>query len=187
MHFIFVCFVRSSFRTKIKCIRKVGGKSENLQRFAAVEILVHTKGWRSSGYETLSVRNILDSQYFQRSLHDYHNSSTQIKFKAGPLDLSFWLTFLHHGIEKVERYLLWKFHEIIQRKSWSMCHRSWALAYGLYKVVHKIGRLRKLIALARLNLTFLPLGLSFWNLAHLFIMFMATKPCLRFFNFCLGT
>ena len=34
---------------------------------------------------------------------------------------------------------------------------------------------------------FLPLGLSLWNLAHLFIMFMATKNCLRFFNFCLGT
>ena len=35
-------------------------------------------------------------------------------FKAGPLlDLSFWsfLTFLHHGIEKVEGHLLWKFHK----------------------------------------------------------------------------
>ena len=28
--------------------------------------------------------------------------------KAGPLDLSFWsfLTFLHHGIEEIERHLL---------------------------------------------------------------------------------
>ena len=35
--------------------------------------------------------------------------------KAGPLDLSFWsfLTFLHHGIEKVERHLLWKLHNVI--------------------------------------------------------------------------
>ena len=31
-----------------------------------------------------------------------------IHLKAGPLDLSFWLflTFLHHGIEEVERHLL---------------------------------------------------------------------------------
>ena len=42
------------------------------------------------------------------------------------------------------------------------------------------------IAIGRLHLTFLPLGLSLWNLAHLFIMFMATHPCLRLFNFCLG-
>ena len=28
-------------------------------------------------------------------------------------------TFLHHGIDKVERHLLWKFHKKIQRKSWS--------------------------------------------------------------------
>ena len=42
-------------------------------------------------------------------------------FKAGPLDLSFWsfLTFLHHGIEEVEKHLLWKFHKKIRRKSWS--------------------------------------------------------------------
>ena len=35
-------------------------------------------------------------------------------FKAGPpLDLGFWsfLTFLHSGIEEVERHLLWKFHK----------------------------------------------------------------------------
>ena len=32
------------------------------------------------------------------------------ELKAGPLDLSFWsfLTFLHHGIEEVERHVLWK-------------------------------------------------------------------------------
>ena len=34
-------------------------------------------------------------------------------FKAGPLDLSFWsfLTFLHHGIEKIQRHLLWRFRK----------------------------------------------------------------------------
>ena len=38
-----------------------------------------------------------------------------VLLKAGPppLDLSFWsfLTFLHHGIEEVERQLLWKFYK----------------------------------------------------------------------------
>ena len=68
-------------------------------------------------------------------------------FKAGPpLDLSFWsfLTFLHHGIEKVERHLLWKFYKKIQRKSWSNVPPKLVACIGfLYKVVHKIGRLRK--------------------------------------------
>ena len=35
-------------------------------------------------------------------------------------------------------------------------------------------------------LSFSPLGLSLWNLAHLFIIFMATKRCLRLINFCQG-
>ena len=63
-----------------------------------------------------------------------------------PLDLSFWsfLTFLHHGIEKVERHLLWKFHKKIQRKSWSNVLPKLLACIGfLYKVVHKNGRLRK--------------------------------------------
>ena len=42
--------------------------------------------------------------------HMYNLSTSQrFSFKAGPpLDLSFWsfLTFLHHGIEDVERHLL---------------------------------------------------------------------------------
>ena len=56
----------------------------------------------------------------------------------------------------------------------------------LYKVVHKIGHLRNFNRAGRLNLTFLSLGLSLWNLAHLFIMFLATKSCLSFFPFCLA-
>ena len=68
--------------------------------------------------------------------------------KAGPppLDLSFWsfLTFLHHGIEEVERHLLWKFYKKIRRKSWSNVPPKLVACIGfLYKVVHKIGRLRK--------------------------------------------
>ena len=37
MHFIFVYFVRSGFRTKIKCILKIQSKSENSQPSAAVQ------------------------------------------------------------------------------------------------------------------------------------------------------
>ena len=74
---------------------------------------------------------------------------SQNEVKAGPpppLDLSFWScsTFLHHGMEKVERHLLWKFHKKIQRKSWSNVPPKLVACIGfLYKVVHKIGRLRK--------------------------------------------
>ena len=63
-----------------------------------------------------------------------------------PLDLSFWsfLTFLHHGIEEVERHLLWKLYKKIRRKSWSNVPPKLLACLGfLYKVVHKIGRLRK--------------------------------------------
>ena len=63
-----------------------------------------------------------------------------------PLDLSFWsfLTFLHHNIEEVETHLLWKFHKKIRRKSWSNVPPKLLACIGfLYKVVHKIGRLRK--------------------------------------------
>ena len=52
--------------------------------------------------------------------------------------------FLHHGIQNVERHLLWKFHEKIQRKSWSnVPPKLGACIRFLNKVVHKIGRLRK--------------------------------------------
>ena len=67
--------------------------------------------------------------------------------KAGPpLDLSFWsfFTFLHYGIEEVERHLLWKFYKKIRKKSWSnVPPKLVACIAFLYKVVHKIGRLRK--------------------------------------------
>ena len=64
--------------------------------------------------------------------------STTTSIRQDPLDLSFWsfLTFLHHGIDKVERHLLWKFHKLVK------CATEVALRF-LYKVVHKIGRLRK--------------------------------------------
>ena len=66
--------------------------------------------------------------------HNANKKSTREKvlssIKAGPLDLSFWsfLTFLHHGIEKGGRYLLWKFHKKLKGKVGQMCHRSCSLA-----------------------------------------------------------
>ena len=54
------------------------------------------------------------------------------------------LNFLRHGIENVERHLVWKLHRKIQRKSWSNVLPKLLACIGfLYKVVHKIGRLRK--------------------------------------------
>ena len=72
--------------------------------------------------------------------------SQRKQLRQDPLDLSFWsfLTFLHHGIEEVERHLLWKFYKKIRRKSWSNVPPKLLACIGfLYKVVHKIGRLRK--------------------------------------------
>ena len=66
--------------------------------------------------------------------------------RQDPLDLSFWsfLTFLHYGIEEVKRHLLWKFYKKIRRKRWSNVPPKLVACIGfLYKVVHKIGRLRK--------------------------------------------
>ena len=63
-----------------------------------------------------------------------------------PLDLSFWSfsTLLHHGIEEVERHLLWKFYNKLRRKSWSNVPPKVLACIGfLYKVVHQIGRLWK--------------------------------------------
>ena len=91
-------------------------------------------------------------------------------------------------VYNVERHLLWKCHKQIQRKSWSnVPPKLLTCIWFLSKLYTKSAVSENSIVLGRLNLTFLSLGLSLWNLARLFIMFMATKYCLRFFNFCLGT
>ena len=105
--------------------------------------------------------------------------------------LEFWpfLTFLHHGIEKIERHLLWKLHKI-RRKSWSnVPPKLLACIRFLCKVAHKIARLRKFNRVREIESNFWLPGLSPWNLAHLFSMLelMATKRYLRFFMFCPGT
>ena len=57
-----------------------------------------------------------------------------------------------------------------------MCHLSCLLAWGFYTELYtKSAVSESSIALGRLNLTFLPLGLSPLNLAHLFSMLLATK------------
>ena len=131
-----------------------------------------------------SVSIALHRQFFERCTNSFR-LFFQWKLRQDPLDLSFWsfLTFLHHGIEKVERHLLWKFHKKIQTKSWSNVPPKLLACIGfLYKVVHKNGRLRKFNRSREIEFNFLPLGLS-WNLAHLFIMFMATKRLPQIFSF----
>ena len=68
------------------------------------------------------------------------------KLMQDPLDLSFWsfLTFLHNGIQKVERHFLWKFHKKNSKEKLVKCATEVARLHRVsYKVVHKIGRLRK--------------------------------------------
>ena len=98
--------------------------------------------WRS-GLELLYIKNMRTlSMILALLLKLVQNELRQ----DPPLDLSFWsfLTFLHHGIEEVERHLLWKFYNKMRRKSWSNVPPKLVACIGfLYKVVHKIGRLRK--------------------------------------------
>ena len=108
------------------------------------------------------------------------------KWRQDPLDLSFWsfLTFFHHGIEEVERNFLWKYSKKIQRKSWSNVPPKLLACIVFHtKLNTKTTVSENSIALGRLNLTFLSLGLSLWNLAHLFTMFMATKSLAHTFYF----
>ena len=91
-------------------------------------------------------------QQRQQKSRSYNTNNTNLILvipfflRQDPLDLSFWSfsTFLHHGIEKVEGHLLWKFYKKIRRKSWSNVPPKLLACIGFpYKVVHKIGRLRK--------------------------------------------
>ena len=68
---------------------------------------------------------------FQRPLNIASTFVLNNRLRQDPLlDLSFWsfLTFLHHGIEKVKRHLLGKFHKKFKGKVGQMCHRSCSLA-----------------------------------------------------------
>ena len=109
--------------------------------------------------------------------------------KAGPLDLSFWpsMTFLHHYIEKVERHLLLKCHNKIQRKSWSNePPKLLACIRFLYKVVHKIGRLRKFNRARQIEFNFFTVRTMFMKFGTLVHHVHGYKSCLRFLIFALG-
>ena len=96
--------------------------------------------------------------------------------------------FLHHGIEEVERHLLWKFHEKIQRKSWSNAPPKLLVCLRfLWKVVHKIGRLRKFNHAREIKFNFFTAWTIFMKLGTLVHHVHGYKSCLRFFNVCLGT
>ena len=91
--------------------------------------------------------------------------------------------FLHHGIEQVAAHLLWKFHKKNSKEK-------------LVKYATEVARLHKVSKQSstqnrpfsessnrarEIEFNFLSFGLSLWNLAHLFIMFMATKHCPQIF------
>ena len=57
----------------------------------------------------------------------------------------------------------------------------------LFRVVHKNGRLRKFNRAREIEFNYFTAWSISINLAHLFIMLMATKVGLRFFNCCPGT
>ena len=83
---------------------------------------------------------------------------------------SFWsfLTFLHHGIEEVERHLLWKLHKKIERKSWSnVPPKLLACIRFLYEVVHKIDRLRMLNCAREIEFNFCTAWTIFMKLGTL--------------------
>ena len=107
-----------------------------------------------------------------------------------PLHICIWVfgyffTFFRHGIEEVERHLLWKLNKKNSKERLVKCTTEVARLYtSLYT---KSAVYDSSIALARLKFNFLSLGGSPWNLAHLFTMLSATNRCLRFFNFCPGT
>ena len=92
-------------------------------------------------------------------------------YKAGPF---VWilaiLTCLHHGIDEMERHLLWKFHNIIQRKSWSNEPPNLlACIRFLYKVVQNIGRLRKFDRTQEIEFSFFTIRtvcMKFGTLVH---------------------
>ena len=68
MHVIFVYFVRGSFRTKIKCMRKVQGKSENPQRSATVRKFHAYKSSERPGYE-----NWVRTKYSGFTVFDFYD------------------------------------------------------------------------------------------------------------------
>ena len=133
------------------------------------------------------------STTFQNLMISFHTKTVFLQdLRQDPLDLSFWslLTFLHHGIEEVERHLLWKFHKKNSKEKLVKCAtklKLLACIRFLYKVVHKIGRLRKFNRAREIEFNFFTAWTIFMKLGTLVHHIHGNKICLRFFNFCLGT
>ena len=81
-----------------------------------------------------------------------------------------------------------KFHKIIQRKSWSnVPPKLLACIRFLYKVVHKIGRLRKFNRAREIEFNFFIAWTIFMKLGTLVHHVHGYKTLPQIFNFCLGT
>ena len=102
---------------------------------------------------------------------------------------SFWsfLTFLHHGIEKVERHLLWKFHKKLKEKLVKCATKVARLHRVSIQSCTQNGRLRKIIRTQEIEFNFFISWTIFMKLGTLVHHVHGYKICLRFFNFCLGT
>ena len=118
-------------------------------------------------------------------------TSSKVTLRQDPLIWVFghFFTFLHHRIEEVERHLLLKFQKKIQMKSWSnVPPKLLACIRFLYKVVHKIGSLRKLNRAQEIEFNFFFTAWTiFMKLGTLVHHVHGYKSCIRFFNICLGT
>ena len=111
-------------------------------------------------------------------------------FKAGPLTWvfgHFWL-FLHYGTEEVKRHLRSKFHNKIQRKGWSnVPPKLLACSRFLYKVAHKIGRLRKSNRARKIEFNFFIFWTIFIKFSTLVHHVHGYNMSIRYFNSCPGT
>ena len=89
---------------------------------------------------------------------------------------------------KVRGIFCENFTKQIQRKSWSnVPPKLLACIRFLYKVVHKIGRLRKFNRAREIEFNFFIFWTIFMKLGTLVHHVHGYKTCLRFFNFCQGT
>ena len=109
------------------------------------------------------------------------------QLKAGPPWFEFLVIFdfFCTMVSKKYRHLLWKLHKKIQSKSWSnVPPKLLACVRFLYKVVHKIGRLRKFNHAREIEFNFFTVWTIFMKLGTLVRHIHGYKRCLRFFNFC---
>ena len=87
-----------------------------------------------------------DTTFVRMRSNDHLNWRRKNVEKGHLAPSNFWsfLTFLHHGIEKVEMHLVWKLHKKFKGKVGQIMPPKLLACIGfLYKVVHKIGQLRK--------------------------------------------